>query len=59
MEQAVARELREETALECTGSRFLFYQDSLPIEAGVMHGINLYFECAATGTLRLNHESNA
>lgn len=53
----VAKELREETGLECTGMRFLFYQDSLPIESGGMHVINLYFECDVEGEIRLNEES--
>lgn len=58
VEQAVAKELREETALTCTASRFLFYQDSLPPEADTMHCINLYFECDVAGDLVLNEESS-
>jgi 8-oxo-dGTP pyrophosphatase MutT (NUDIX family) len=58
VEEAVADELREETALECTGARFLFYQDSLPYEPGGMHCVNLYFECQVSGTIRLNEESS-
>jgi len=58
-DQAVAKELREETALRCESARFLFYQDSLPLAAGGMHCINLYFECRTAGTLVLNPESSA
>ena len=58
-EQTVRTELHEETALECTAARFLFYQDSLPLESGGMHGINLYFECEVNGTIMLNDESSA
>jgi 8-oxo-dGTP pyrophosphatase MutT (NUDIX family) len=58
VEEAAARELREETSLLCTEKRFLFYQDSLPRESGAMHCINLYFECAWSGEVRLNPESS-
>lgn len=58
VEQALARELKEETSLECTASRFLFYQDSLPGESGDMHCVNLYFTCEAHGDVSLNSESS-
>lgn len=58
VEQAVAKELREETALDCGRARFLFYQDSLPPEPGTMHCINLYFECTVSGEPQLNPESS-
>jgi ADP-ribose pyrophosphatase YjhB (NUDIX family) len=58
VEEEARKELREETALECTALRFLFYQDSLPVKPGGMHCVNLYFECSASGTLRLNEESD-
>jgi 8-oxo-dGTP diphosphatase len=56
-EEAGARELREETSLRCDSARFLFFQDSLPLEPGKMHCINLYFECAVSGAVLLNNES--
>jgi len=59
VEQAVAKELREETTLSCEGARFLFYQDSLPPEPGGMHCINLYFECRVAGEVVTNPESSA
>lgn len=58
VEQAVFKELREETALECESARFLFFQDSLPPEPGSMHCINLYFECAVSGDPTMNPESS-
>jgi 8-oxo-dGTP pyrophosphatase MutT (NUDIX family) len=58
VETTVGRELFEETSLQCLSSRFLFYQDSLPAEPGVMHCLNLYFECQAAGEIRLNEESS-
>ncbi len=58
VEESAVRELQEETSLVCNSLRFLFYQDSLPPEPGGMHCINLYFECAASGTLVLNNESS-
>lgn len=59
VEQAVAKELREETTLACESARFLFHQDSLPPEPGGMHCINLYFECRVSGEVVLNPESSA
>ena len=58
VEQAVHTELKEETGLDCLETRFLFYQDSLPLEPGTMHCINLYFWCRAAGDLVLNRESS-
>ncbi|MDY6990293.1 MAG: NUDIX domain-containing protein [Thermodesulfobacteriota bacterium] len=57
VEEAAVKELREETSLICTSTRFLFYQDSLPQDPEDMHGINLYFECTAEGAIALNEES--
>jgi len=58
VEQAIRREILEETALECEAAKFLFYQDSPPFEPGGMHCVNLYFECRCRGALRLDHESS-
>jgi len=58
VEESAVRELQEETSLVCNSLRFLFYQDSLPPEPGGMHCINLYFECAVSGTVALNDESS-
>ena len=57
VEAAAARELEEETGLRAVQLRFLFYEDSLPLAPGEMHGINLYFECQADGVAALNSES--
>jgi 8-oxo-dGTP diphosphatase len=57
IEQTVAKELAEETALTAVSSKFLFYQDSLPLAEGKMHCINLYFECTVSGDIVLNEES--
>jgi len=51
-------ELKEETDMELTASRFLFFQDSLPAQEGAMHCLNLYFECSGAGEVCLNHESS-
>jgi len=59
LEQAVLKELREETGLDCLEAQFLFYQDSLPPEPGEMHCVNCYFVCQALGEPRLNEESSA
>ena len=58
VEDACQRELMEETGLTCTLSEFLFYQDSLPTQAGGMHCINLYMKCHVEGNIRLNAESS-
>lgn len=58
VEQAIAKELREETSLQCVAARFLFYQDSLPPTPGKMHCINLYFQCTVSGKVTLNEESS-
>lgn len=58
VENTVAKELSEETALVCDEVKFLFFQDSLPLAAGKMHCINLYFACTTTGEIQLNEESS-
>ena len=58
VEKTAAKELREETTLECTKMEFLFYQDSLPVRPGGMHCINLYFRCEVSGEIELNEESS-
>jgi 8-oxo-dGTP diphosphatase len=58
VEQSIVKEILEETSLVCAASRFLFYQDSLPMKQAGMHCINLYFECVVEGEIRLNDESS-
>ena len=55
--EALAREIREETSLQLLAAEFWFWQDSLPIQPGGMHYLNLYFLCRARGEVRLNAES--
>ena len=57
IEQALEKELSEETSLTCTEAEYLFYQDSLPSKPGDMHCINFYFRCSVTGEVALNDES--
>lgn len=54
---AARRELLEETALEASDLRHLFWQDSPPVEPGSMHAITFYYECRVGGALALNRES--
>ncbi len=58
VEDTVKKELREETTLECTAMEFIFYQNSLPLKPGRMHGINFYFKCTVSGEIELNDESS-
>lgn len=58
VEESAARELQEETSLNCHSLRFFFYQDSLPPRKDSMHCINLYFECTVSGNIVLNNESS-
>jgi len=57
--EAAAKELREETLLECTSASLLFYQDSLPSADSDMHCINFYFAVETEGEIELNPESDA
>ena len=57
-ENTVSKELAEETALVAKDVAFLFYQNSLPLQPGKMHCLNLYFRCTATGAVTLNEESS-
>jgi 8-oxo-dGTP diphosphatase len=57
-EGTVGKELAEETSLTAKDTRFLFYQNSLPVAAGQMHCLNLYFRCHAAGNVTLNEESS-
>ena len=55
--QAAAKELKEETNLVLVHSEFLLFQESLPIKHGLMHCINFYYHCTASGNIKLNSES--
>ncbi len=57
VEDAVVREIKEETRLNCVRATFLFYQDSLPLQPEGMHCINLVFQCEVEGEIALNPES--
>jgi mutator protein MutT len=57
VEDAVKREVKEETNLDCTSAQFLFYLDLLPIKEGDMHLITFYFFCDVKGDIKLNDES--
>jgi ADP-ribose pyrophosphatase YjhB (NUDIX family) len=58
VEEALAQEILEETALHLLEAKFFLFQDSLPVHPGDMHCINLYFRCRVSGTIRLNEESS-
>jgi 8-oxo-dGTP diphosphatase len=58
VEEAMRREVHEETGLTCDSTRFLFFQDSLPGPHLPLHFLNLYFECSTSGQVTLNEESS-
>ncbi len=57
VEDAIRRELKEETNLDLRSFHFLFMQDCLPLKPGAAQYLNLYFKCAWSGILVLNGES--
>jgi len=57
-EDAIVREVQEETSLICSSSEFLFYKDGLPQNPGENHYLTLYFHCQVNGAIELNKESS-
>ena len=57
-EEAMIREIREETSLRCSSCAFLFYRDGLPQNPGENHYLTLYFHCQVSGSIKLNGESS-
>jgi 8-oxo-dGTP diphosphatase len=57
-ERTVEKELQEETGLAVSDVNFLFFQNSLPMQPGKMHCVNLYFICSCIGKVSLNEESS-
>jgi mutator protein MutT len=59
-EEALIREVKEETSLECASCQFLFYMDGLPETEGEKHYLTLFFFCVCEfeGDIRLNEESS-
>ena len=55
--EAMIREIEEETQLECTSSKFLFYMDNLPTAEYKTHFLTLFFYCECNGKVILNRES--
>jgi 8-oxo-dGTP diphosphatase len=56
--EAVVREIDQETSLTCKEFDFLFYLENLPSEESELHYINLAFKCNVEGSVKLNHESS-
>ena len=57
-EEAIVREVKEETSLKCTSTQFLFYMDGLPVEPEDKHYLTLFFSSEVNGEITLNHESS-
>jgi 8-oxo-dGTP diphosphatase len=56
--EAMAREINQETSLNCTDYKFLFYLENLPSEESELHYINLVYLCSTKGKVQLNNESS-
>lgn len=58
-EHACIREIKEETNLEISDIKFLFYDNGLPIKGETdMHCIDLYFGANFLGEIKLDNESS-
>ena len=57
-DEAVVREIKQETSLNCTDTNFLFFLESLPSEESELHYVNFVYQCSAEGKVKLNYESS-
>jgi mutator protein MutT len=55
---AMVREVKQETSLNCSDIRFLFFLESLPSEESELHYINFIYQCSVDGKIKLNYESS-
>jgi 8-oxo-dGTP diphosphatase len=56
--EAMAREIKQETSLNCTDIKFLFNHENLPSEDSELHYVNLVFKCSDGGKVKINYESS-
>ena len=56
-EEAIIKEIFEETNLNCKSTKFLFYMDNLPDKNTDLHFVSLFFKCECSGKIELNEES--
>lgn len=57
-EEAVAKELEEETPFTGKLANFRFRQDSSPGTPGDIHCSDFYFDCSVGGSMTINEESS-
>ena len=57
-DEAMVREIKQETSLNCTDTKFLFFLESLPSEESELHYVNFVYHCTAEGKVKLNYESS-
>ena len=50
-------EVKEETMLDCTDAKFLFYMDNLPTKEYNTHFLTFFFLCEWAGKVNINRES--
>jgi 8-oxo-dGTP diphosphatase len=53
----LAKEIEEETSLQCLKAEFLTYLDTLPSPESDLHYVSLVFLCEVSGNIKLNEES--
>ncbi|MBN1927636.1 MAG: NUDIX hydrolase [Prolixibacteraceae bacterium] len=57
-EEALIKEIEEETSLKVTDLSFLFFLNNLPDNETELHFVTLFFKCACSGEIKLNNESS-
>jgi 8-oxo-dGTP diphosphatase len=57
-DEAMVREIKQETSLTCKEIKFLFFLESLPSEESELHYVNFAYQCSAEGKVKLNYESS-
>lgn len=58
LERACIDELKQETNLDLSGLKFLFYGENLPSSLNKTHWLVFYFTASYSGILKLNEESS-
>jgi 8-oxo-dGTP pyrophosphatase MutT (NUDIX family) len=57
-EEACISEAKEETNLDISNIKFLFFRDNLPVDDTELHCLVLYFRADFSGKIKINKESS-